>query len=651
MARVPDRLDGLTAAPQRSGRRDLAVLGVAFGVPLLVLSVERALLHGAHGPETELGPLLGAFVHGLRFDAAGVAYPFAIALIVATVAALRGRRRIERAALAAVTLWTGVVVSFELPFFAEFRSRLDGTALEYLDDLGTVIGTTDWRMRLSFAVALLATGLVTRFAARRLRRTIEKTSLPTRALWARGIAVILVAVFIRGGIDRPLRPADAAASTHHLTQLTLSGPWTILRSAYERSKDGGDLDYGVGDEDAALALIRTALFPGSPFVRDDRPMLRQVGIPGKQRRSAIVVVLESFAAQHVGALGAAKSWTPQLDALIAERGDLYTRCLANGPTTNRALPALLAGIPSTLRHGALTKSLDGQRELLTIGRVLGEQGWRTAFLTGGAASWENLGGWCKGQGFAEVVDRDAFPVSERLSVWGVADGPLFRKALALCDGSAAGGTPFCVVVLTGSNHPPYAVPEAYRPDVRVARERAMRYADDAAAEFVRTVLARNWAATTDVYLVGDHGVTSAPRAVIDPERHHVLLWTTRGGDEAATTHDAVVSHVDVPATLLRMCGYQGEFAGWGAGLGSEHGAPAVLGSRGGARVLATVRGDIWLVDHLDGPTEAFRWDARSGLVTPLLRADPVPSVRRTTQHGRALLHLADRALREGRAGR
>jgi len=645
VARVPDRLDGLSAAPPRRARRDLTVLATAFAVPLLVLSVERAILHAAHGPETGLGALLGAFVRGLRFDAAGVAYPFALALIVATVAALDGRRRIERAAFAAVTLWTGVVASFELPFFAEFHARLDGTALEYLDDLGTVIGTTDWRMRISFFVALAAAGLVTRFAWRRLRRVIAGTRLPARTLWTRGIAVLLVAAFIRGGIDRPLRPADAAAGTHHLTQLTLSGPWTLLRSAYERNKDGGAVDYGISDDGDALATVRTTLFPDTTFARDDRPVLRQLGRPGSERRNVIVVVLESFAARYVGALGARDSWTPQLDELISARGGLYTRCLANGPSTNRALPALLAGIPSTLRHTALTKSLDGQRELLTIGRVLGEQGWRTAFLTGGAASWENIGGWCKAQGFAEVVDRGAFAEEERLSVWGVADAPLFRKALALCDGSAAGGTPFCVVVLTGSNHPPYAVPDEFRTDVDDTRERALRYADDAAAAFVRSVLARDWAGTTDLYLVGDHGITAAPRTVVDPERHHVLLWTTRGGDDPATTHDAVVSHVDVPATLLERCGYHGDFAGWGAGLADAPSAPAVLGSLGGARSLAVVADEIWLLDHLDRPAEFFFWDAGAGELTPAVPVSPTPI------HGRALLHLADRALREGRAGR
>ena len=116
MARVPDRLGGLT----RTVRRDAALLAVAFGLPMALLTLQRAVVHAAWGPECETGPLAFAFLHGLRFDAAGVAYPFVLALGVATIATVYGVHRLERAALTAVTAWIAIVAAAELPFFAEF---------------------------------------------------------------------------------------------------------------------------------------------------------------------------------------------------------------------------------------------------------------------------------------------------------------------------------------------------------------------------------------------------------------------------------------------------------------------------------------------------------------------------------------------------
>ena len=638
-------------------------------MPLVLLSAQRCILAASFAG----GESGSSWWRGLRFDLAGAGWLLVPALLAATCAALLGRFRLERFALVVPTWLVGVAAAVEVRYFAEFCARFDGTALEYLDAPLTAVRTTTWTDRGTvLAGAAVVTALT--WANARLVRRLQggRVVRTTGHVGVRIVALLLAAVAARGGLGRPLRPADAAAPTHLETQLTLSGPWCLMRAAYER-RSGDEPDVWTEGDAAALATAR-APFGATEFPRDDRPMLRRV-TSDAPRRNVVIVVMESMAARWVGALsprapgGANGSWTPRLDELFAERGTLFPRHLANGPSTNRALVALLAGLPSTPRASALTKSLEGQRPLLTLGRLLGESGWSTAFVTGGDPGWENLGGWCAGQGFVRVVDGEGLAAhgATATSVWGVPDGELLRGTLELCDDLAADG-PFCTVVLTSSNHPPFAVP-GERAEGVSQREHAVRYVDDAVAGFVRDVAQRPWGEETVLALVGDHGVTELGRDVIDPERHHVLFWVDAPGDGAARSQadrfGGVSSHVDVLPTVLSLCGYEGDCAAWGDALLPQRPIvgtkmrTVVLGPLGTHQVLATTDGETFVVDRLRKPPgefTRFRWLPSSPTPDDFTtwRTDASSSdadAASLARHGRAVLHVLRAALREARAGR
>jgi len=368
-----------------------------------------------------------------------------------------------------------------------------------------------------------------------------------------------------------------------------------------------------------------------------------------------MVVLESFAARHVGALGARKSWTPQLDR-IAARGVVFTRFLANGPSTNRGLPALLADLPSLPRRLALTKSMEGQQPLLTIARILGDAGRSTAFLTAGQSSWENLGGWCAAQGFTTVVDADDFPDDLALSVWGVSDDRLLTRTPDECDRAASAGT-FCTVALTSSNHPPFAVPSEFDSPTAGDRERAFRYADAALGRFMDAALARPWARDTLFVLVGDHGLHELARADLDPERYHVPLLLIDG---ARTPREPLVpreergiaSQVDVLPTILNLLGEPGPHAAWGRDVLVRDRLPgtAFLGPHGGVPAVAATTDDgLFVVTTLGRARHArtFHWDAGADRLVPVATTN---ESRALGQRARETLFLFHRALDDGRAG-
>ncbi len=665
--------------------RDLAVVwSAAFAAGMAVLTLERALLAVLFRPDTAAESLWWAFILGARFDAASVAYVLIPAFLVSLAAARSARARdVEHGSIGLALATLIVLAIVEVHFFREFHRRLDFVLLEYLDDPGTALGMAvahvgiGW-VALQVAVSALLLVVLMRVLWRDTEpghfrqssecglrgvdalapNSAESVLAPYRIPAARAVVLVLLVVAARGGLGRPLRPQDATAGQEYFSrQLALSGPFTLARHAYEALRDRDELAaYGVTPDADLIARSQARVAtPDEQFLAGAGPMLRSGTAHSSPWKNVVMIVLESFAARHVGALGAAESWTPEFDRL-AGRGVLFTRFLANGPSTNRGLPALLVGLPSLPRRLALTKSMEGQQPLLSLARVLGAAGRSTTFLTAGQSSWENLGGWCAAQGFANIVDADAFADADALSVWGVSDDRLLTRVLDECDRVVASG-PFLTVALTSSNHPPFAVPDEFDAATDNTRERAFRYADAALGRFLDRALARPWARDTLFVLVGDHGLHERARIDLDPERYHVPLLLIDGGasPRAPLTpriEARLASQVDVLPIVLRLLGEPGPHAAWGRDALAPDAPPGfvILGPHGGVRTIASVSGDgLYVVTELTSgySSRAFRWDP----VRDAIRAVDVTDVAEAAaMRARETLFLLQRTLDEGAAG-
>lgn len=673
------RLGARLAASPFTPPLALVLAGLAAGEAILACG--RVAVHLSHRPGPALGgdtaTLAAALWHGLRFDLSGLAYPLIAAVLVsALLLALprRGEPSGPRSTLApgvaTVLAVTAFVTLADWRFFGEFRTHLDFVALEYLDDPGTTFGMIGadlgWG---AFVGLLLLTAAIGALALRALtwleRRSTASAARPVR--WFHALVLVPVLfVGARGGFGRPIRPQDAAhAATHYGNQLALNGLFTLERQAFEAlDSDGPGPDYGE-DPRTALTTVRALLTPipgpAVHFLDDLHPVLRRVTVGAPRARNVVLVILESFAARHVGALGAppADARTPCFDALSAE-GRLFTRYYSTGPSTNRSLPALLAGLPCLPTRTALTKASAGAQPLLTLGSVLAPRGFGTAFCTAGESSWENLGGWAHGQGFATGLDASDFEDGAN-SVFGVPDHVLLDRALSSADDLAARG-PFAQVVLTASNHPPFALPDplpdglaraldalpaAVRDDPRA---RAFAYSDWAVARFVRAARGRPWGADTLFVLVGDHGLHDAPVTDVDLARHHVPLLLL-GPGAAPGRDDRLGSHVDVLPTVLADLGVDGPLAAYGTDLLSGPASPryAVLGPHGGIPVLGVLddAGHL-LVDRLDGRATLF--DVDSDGVTLTASAAGADVAAHLRHVGRAVTQTFHQALEAHRAG-
>lgn len=189
-----------------------------------------------------------------------------------------------------------------------------------------------------------------------------------------------------------------------------------------------------------------------------------------------------------------------------------------------------------------------------IAGCLKNAGYRTKYYYGGDADFTNMRSYLMSSGFEDIVaDRD-FPVSERLSKWGVHDHLVFRRLLddlkaEAADSTLAGReTPHFRVLQTSSSHEPFEVPYS-----RLANERlnAFAYTDSCIGDFVKQFRRLPQWKNTAVVLVPDH-LGAYPERIgnLETGRYRIPLLIVGGAVRGPERIDVYGSQQDIAATLL-----------------------------------------------------------------------------------------------------
>lgn len=149
-------------------------------------------------------------------------------------------------------------------------------------------------------------------------------------------------------------------------------------------------------------------------------------------------------------------------------------------------------------------------------------GYKTVFVTPGSKTWERMGDYLKVQGVDEIYDQtdlmDRYDLTD-VSEWGVPDEYAFRFANELFEKKT--DTPLFIVILTVTNHPPFAVPNGYKPlpvkPTQAMKERGdfgtqdetivmqtYQYATNALGDFIDRVITSYEGNKTIIAATGDH---------------------------------------------------------------------------------------------------------------------------------------------------
>jgi len=268
-----------------------------------------------------------------------------------------------------------------------------------------------------------------------------------------------------------------------------------------------------------------------------------------ERPNIIMIILESFSSHLMETLGGEPGIAVNMDE-FAKEGILFTHFYANSFRTDRGLVSIISGYPaqpttSIMKYTPKTDSLP------PIPASLKKAGYDLQYYYGGDADFTNMRSYLVSTGIEKIVSQNDFPVSERLSKWGVHDHILFHRILTDLK-TEPQQEPFFKILQTSSSHEPFEVPYS---KLSNAKLNAFAYTDSCAGDFVRQLKETPLWKNSVVLFVPDHlGVYPESIDHLSPERYTIPLILTGGAVKEPQRITAYGSQIDIAATLLAQLG-------------------------------------------------------------------------------------------------
>ena len=284
------------------------------------------------------------------------------------------------------------------------------------------------------------------------------------------------------------------------------------------------------------------------LLKSNNDSISEISVLNNQRPNIVFIVLESFSGAITEALGGEPGVAPNLNRLYNE-GVSFTNLYANSFRTDRGLVSLLSGYPAQPTM-SIMKFPSKTQNLPSISRELKNNGYDLEFLYGGDVNFTNMKSYFVSSGFDKIVADTDFPVSERLTKWGVRDNRTFEYLTESINRQEK--FPFMKMFLTLSSHEPFDVP-TNKYDVPYFN--SVAYTDSCIGFFIDSLKASPLWDNTLVILIPDHCLHYPPNIGIhDPYRYHIPMVWTGGAAKDSIVIDNFGSQIDLAATLLSQMG-------------------------------------------------------------------------------------------------
>jgi phosphoglycerol transferase MdoB-like AlkP superfamily enzyme len=507
------------------------------------------LFNWAYAAEAPLGVLAKSFLVGIRLDLSMTGYLLLLLSVVQAFLVGLGRQFSYRAL-------QGIQVFFIIAFttlllgninlYAYWGRLLDAEGFSFLKTPWIIVASVQWYESLLFLFFWIVFSwgaiAVNKGWMRPLQPSIKLTWLSS------GLAAFMV-LFVGALMIIPIRGSFGVApintgvgyfSAHNYANHAAINPLWNLFYSFKRM-DARMHHYRFMEEEQAEAIYREMHSSSNDstlrVLKSDRP-------------NVVVILLESFSAQVVGALGG-ENVTPNLDALARE-GLLFSNIYAASDRSDKGLVATLAGY-QVLPGYSIIQYPNKSQSLNFMPQILKEAGYRhLTYIYGGDIGFKGMNSFVTLSGFDKVITIDDFPLSTRGKKWGVHDEYTFDRLLEEMAVSSSSDYPFFKYYFTLSSHEPFDVPmEQVHEDLYL---NSVYYTDKCIGDFFKQVKERGLWDNTLFVLIADHGTAGPKKASSQmQERYHIpMVWT--GG--ALAVQDSIVSHLgsqkDMVSTLLNQ---------------------------------------------------------------------------------------------------
>lgn len=570
-----------------------------------------------------VGAIGEAFVNGLRFDlrlAALGCLPLLLALI--NRRAMNGRAMMLGwlTLFAGVTLLLGIV---ELDFYREFNQRLNGLVFQYLKEDPRTVLSMIW-----YGFPVIRHLLVWALATASMFWLFQRIDVATRGVagaavtgWRRRLVALafclpLAFLAIRGTLRQgaPLRWGDAFTTTSvFANQLGLNATLSLAAAASSQWSDHRDNAWRatMGRADALAAVRGMLLTPDDRLVDAESAAVRRDYLPpaGKTLpiRNVVLIMMESFAAHSVGALGGIPGITPNFDRLAGE-GLLFSRFFSNGTHTHQGMFASMGCFPNLPGFEYLMQAPEGSHDFSGLPQLLNARSYDNLYVYNGDFAWDNQSGFFGRQGMSNFVGRFDFKNPVVFDpTWGVSDQDMFDRAVEELARRSA-GPPFYALLQTLSNHTPYPLPATLPVEPVTGHGAldqhltAMRYSDWALGRFFDRIRREPFFKQTLFVIVGDHGFADTSQLTeMNLARFHVPLLLIGPGvqEKFGRVSDTVGTQVDIVPTIMGRLGGKLRHQCWGRdllNLPTGDKGIGVIKPSGGGQLVAIVADDQVLVE-------------------------------------------------------
>lgn len=494
------------------------------------------------------GELAAVVAHGLKLDLTVAGYVTALPLL-ATLVSLwvrlpaRPWRGIVTGYFVVVSALTAVIFAVDLALYEHWGFRLDATVLIYLSDPKEAMASVDvWTgVRQTLVCILWAVGMIWVYG--RVMRLFDGERPGRWAAAAWSVVLLLFAgldfVAVRGGLSASVANVSKVyfSANAFLNHAATNPVFSFLSSLGAREDFAAQ--YAFFDE-AERADRFDALRGNGPQAEPSERVLRT------DRPNVVVVILESFARSIMDTDVAGEPVMPNLERLRDE-GVWFENFFANSFRTDRGEVAILSGFPAQTGM-SIMKLPAKSRNLPSIARSLGREGYDTHFYYGGDLNFTNQASYMYATGWQRLTWQKDLSFDRPAADWGYDDALMCDYFADEVIARSAGDKPFLAGLLTLSSHTPFDVPYSKFPDRLL---NAVAFTDDCIGRMIDKLKASPAWDNLLVVLVADHGYPF-PQTLLynEPMRHRIPMLWLGGALAAPRVVEEYASQIDLCATVL-----------------------------------------------------------------------------------------------------
>jgi phosphoglycerol transferase MdoB-like AlkP superfamily enzyme len=473
--------------------------------------------------------------------------------------------------------FVGIIFTIDFNFYAYFRDRLNILIYGFLEDDTTALIQTFIQNYNLFLISFLIIFIfLFIFFLSKKMLNLSNYNFKIPSLFTR-IAVfvvlpILTFIMIRGTLGNTvLRENSDVSDNLFLNKIAQNCFFTLQEAISHKNNEEKDIDYNYdGGERQAFADFLDKNLNDIPTVNPEKSLIKTVPFNEeieKLKPNVILVVMESFQENLINYNSAKFNVLGELKKHFDE-DIVFHNFFSEETVTISALEALFLNTvirPNENIYISQSKFLYNKYPFTAMSPYK-ENGYETIFIYGGNTGWRKCGEFALSADFDKalsgVLDKSNFPQSP----WGIYDEYLFDLAF---ENFIKSNNKKFLFILTTTNHPPYNLPNNYKPlsleipdalkpkiqDIKIAKKSfaTYQYSNEMLGKFITKIKNSKYANNTIIVVTGDHSSNIyGIRSFFDAKKVPLYIYVPPKLKPKFMDLQIIGSHLDIMSTIYNL---------------------------------------------------------------------------------------------------